>query len=106
MKKFYLFWLVLVILTILIVALFGCGPSKQVQEAPKPMTIHFESDNEQGVLSYVVEHYTTSWQTVQSIPPVGHANIYNVSIPSGSGLYRIRQQETTTATFTKSINVR
>lgn len=91
------------------VFLFACNSTKNVQDGPKPstMTVHFESDNEAGVINYQIEKYNGSvWLMVQNVPPVGHANIYNVSIPSGTGLYRIKQQEMSKEIFTKSINVR
>ena len=90
----------------------GCSPAKQTTTTPAPpststvttITMHFNSDDESGVLSYTLEK---SGSEVATIQPVHRVNSYFVEVPAGIGFYRIRvNMQTGAPVYYPYINVR
>lgn len=104
---------IILLIGILIASCSGTKPiTSNVNSGPvaQTMLLHFETDNEAGVTAFVLEktvsETSTTWSNVVTISPAGKPNVYNITIPIGSGLYRLKTNRATSVEYSSIINVK
>lgn len=110
-----------IIVLILLAWLIGCSSTSHTaneyqpiqgssinNSTSQPMKAEFTADLETGVIAYTVEasiNGGATWSNLKSVTPLGAGTTYSVSIPVGTGLYRVRTTFNTSSTYTNIINV-